>query len=171
MDDNDLSLGNFQQCINEALADCEWFLLVLTRNSLASDWVRMEVDAAIRLKNQKRIKEPIFIMAGDVDLYELPPLWGVFNIFDATTNYHAYTSALDRTLEAMRVSFRKTEYALGLTELDTWGETPKANWDSSKMGFTCPHCGGFNSLKLSYMHIKYVQSQNCTMCGKLFAIP
>jgi serine/threonine-protein kinase len=89
LDNNDLGPGNFQQHISDALVDCEWFLLVLTRNALESDWVRMEVDAAIRLKLQQRIKELIFIKATDVASTEVPPLWGVFNIFDALTDYDA----------------------------------------------------------------------------------
>ena len=56
MDMKDLGAGNFQENISKALADCEWFVLVLTRNALASDWVRMEVDAAIRLKHKKQIR-------------------------------------------------------------------------------------------------------------------
>jgi TIR domain-containing protein len=84
MDTNDLGAGNFQQGISEALANCEWFLLVLTPNALVSDWVRMEVDAAIWLKHQKRIKELIFIKAADIDFRGLPVLWCVFNIFDVT---------------------------------------------------------------------------------------
>jgi hypothetical protein len=98
MDTNDAGAGNFQQRINEALADCEWFLLVLTRNALASPWVRQEVDAANRLKNQGKIKDLIFIKAGDVDYHKLPPLWGVFNILDATGDY---TLAIIKVLKAV----------------------------------------------------------------------
>lgn len=100
MDSNDLGPGNFQQRISEALAECEWFLLVLTPSALVSDWVRMEVDAAIRLKHQMRIRELIFIQATDVDQSEIPALWGVFNIFDATTDYKA---ALMKTVKALGV--------------------------------------------------------------------
>ena len=98
IDDTDLGVGNFQQRISEALADCEWFLLILTRNALASGWVRQEVDAANRLLNYGRIKALVFVKAADVDLIELPALWGVFNVFDATADYAA---ALRRTLKAV----------------------------------------------------------------------
>jgi hypothetical protein len=54
MDRTDLGAGNFQQRISDALAVCEWFVLVLTRDALDSPWVRQEVDAANRLKNQGR---------------------------------------------------------------------------------------------------------------------
>src|SRR5215472_13038635 len=98
MDKTDLGAGNFQQRISEALADCEWFVLVLTKDALASPWVRQEVDAANRLKNQGKIHDLIFVQAGPVDHSELPALWGVFNILDATKDY---TDALNRTLKVV----------------------------------------------------------------------
>jgi|GEM_PF-2065421 tetratricopeptide (TPR) repeat protein len=96
MDSNDLGAGNFQQHIDEALAGCEWLLLVLTRNALSSEWVRQEVYAANRLKNQGQINELIFIKAEEVDHHQLPPMWGVYNIFDATQDY---SMALKRVLK------------------------------------------------------------------------
>jgi toxoflavin biosynthesis protein ToxD len=87
MDKTDLGAGNFQQHISDALADCEWFVLVLTREALASPWVRQEVDAANRLKNQGQVRDLIFVQAGLLEHREIPPLWGVFNIFDATRDY------------------------------------------------------------------------------------
>ena len=98
MDKTDIGAGNFQQRIDEALAHCEWFVLVLTREALASPWVQQEVYAANRLKNQGKIHDLIFIQAGPVDHSELPPLWGVFNIFDARKNYH---DALNMTLKVV----------------------------------------------------------------------
>ncbi len=101
MDVNDLGAGNFQQRISEALADCEWFLLVLTPNALSSDWVGMEVDAAIRLKHQKRVQELIFVKAAAFNQSELPALWGVFNIFDATRDY---ASAFGKVVKCVDLS-------------------------------------------------------------------
>lgn len=87
MDVNDLGAGSFPQRIGEALADCQWFLLVLTRNTLASEWVKQEVDAAIVLKNQGQIHEIIIVKADSVEPRELPPLWRIYNIFTATAEY------------------------------------------------------------------------------------
>lgn len=101
MDVNDLGAGNFQERIDKALAECEWFLLVLTRNALTSEWVRQEVYAANRLKNQGKINQLIFIKAGEVAHGELPPMWGVFNIFDAVADYE---NAIVRTLKEIGVS-------------------------------------------------------------------
>lgn len=105
MDVNDLGAGNFQERIDKALADCEWFLLVLTRNALASEWVRQEVYAANRLKNQGKIKQMVFIKAGEVEHSELPPMWGVFNVFDAISDYE---DAVARTLKEVGISVAVT---------------------------------------------------------------
>jgi len=114
MDVNDLGAGNFQEHINQALADCEWFLLVLTQNALASDWVRMEVDAAIRLKHQKQVKDLILIKASDLDYAELPALWGVFNILDATVDY---ATALEKTMIAIE------DPSIAINSMDTPSST------------------------------------------------
>jgi tetratricopeptide (TPR) repeat protein len=79
--------GDFQKRINDALAACEWVVLVLTKDALASPWVEQEINAAIRLKNQGRIRGVLPVQAGSVNINDLPPLWGVFNIFDATRGY------------------------------------------------------------------------------------
>jgi hypothetical protein len=76
--------GDFQKRINDALLACEWVVIVMTQNALTSPWVEQEVNAAIRLKHQGRIRDIIPLQAGPVDLRTLPPLWGVFNVFDAT---------------------------------------------------------------------------------------
>lgn len=101
LDKEDMGAGNFQQRISEALERCEWFVLILTRDALASPWVRQEVDAANRLKHQKRIRDLIFVKAGPIDQEELPAMWGIYHIFDATTEY---THALARMLAAIGIS-------------------------------------------------------------------
>src|SRR5271166_6556293 len=66
MDVADLGAGDFQQRINAALMDCEWVVLVLTDAALASPWVTQEINAAIRLKHQGRLRDLIFVRAGPV---------------------------------------------------------------------------------------------------------
>lgn len=101
LDKTDLGAGNFQHRISEALGKCEWFVLVLTQSALESSWVRQEVDAANRLKHLGTIHDLIFVKAGPVEHLEVPPLWGVYNIFDATSDYLA---AHDRVLKAVGLS-------------------------------------------------------------------
>lgn len=78
---------DFQERINRALASCDWFLLVLTPQAIASPWVRMEVHAGIRLKVQERMQAIIQVLAEPVDQVNIPPTWGTFNHFDATLDY------------------------------------------------------------------------------------
>jgi tetratricopeptide (TPR) repeat protein len=49
----------------------------------------MDVNAAIRLKHQGHIRNVLSVKAGPVDLGKVPPLWGVFNVFDATRDFAA----------------------------------------------------------------------------------
>lgn len=77
MDNTDLGAGDFQERISQALSDCEWFVLVLTKDALESKWVRLEVNAAIRLRNQEQVHDLIFLKAGPLEDHELQPLWGV----------------------------------------------------------------------------------------------
>jgi hypothetical protein len=80
----DIEAGDFQTRINNALLASEYVVVVLTKDALASPWVEQEVNAAIRLRHDARIKDILPIQAGPVDYRAIPPLWGVYNIFDAT---------------------------------------------------------------------------------------
>ncbi len=104
----DLGAGDFQKRINDALLACEWVILVLTENALESPWVEQEVNAALRLKNQQRIREVIPIKASKVRK-DIPPLWGVLNIFDATLDY---AIACDRVLNAVGITTKKQPTSL-----------------------------------------------------------
>ncbi len=59
--------GDFQRRIDEALVACEWVVLVLTTDALASTWVQQEIYAANRLRHDGRIKEILPIQPGAVD--------------------------------------------------------------------------------------------------------
>ena len=98
MDKTDLGAGDDPARISQALSDCEWFVLVLTTDALKSKWVRQEVDAAHRLKNQGQIHDLIFLHADLPHIHVVPPMWGVFNIIDARKDY---TSGFNRTLKAV----------------------------------------------------------------------
>jgi len=89
---------DFQKRINQALATCEWFVLVLTPDAIASTWVEMEVHAAIRLKTQGLIRGIIQLIAQPVAQSAIPPMWGIFADFDATRDYAAALAGLYGTL-------------------------------------------------------------------------
>lgn len=98
LDKTDLGAGDFQTGIGAALERCEWFVLVLTKSAIESPWVTQEVHAANRLKHQMRIRDLILIKAGPVEQHEIPAMWGVYNVFDATNDYDL---ALAKTLKAL----------------------------------------------------------------------
>jgi hypothetical protein len=89
---------DFQRRIDEAPLACQWVVLVLTPDALASTWVQQEIYAANRLRHDGRIEEILPIQARAVDNRAIPPLWGVYNIFDATRDY---ASARDGLLRAL----------------------------------------------------------------------
>jgi hypothetical protein len=90
--------ADFQKRINQALATCEWFVLVLTPEAIVSPWVEMEVHAAIRLKAQGRMRSIIQVVATSVTQEQIPPTWGINAHFDATRDYAA---ALHLTLREL----------------------------------------------------------------------
>jgi len=93
--------ADFQKRINEALAHCNWFVLVLTPAAIASQWVEMEVHAAVRLKTQGRMRGIIQVLAAIVAQDQIPPTWGIYAHFDATRDY---ATALDLTLRELRLT-------------------------------------------------------------------
>jgi Sulfatase-modifying factor enzyme 1/TIR domain len=93
--------ADFQKRINEALARCNWFVLVLTPGAIASPWVEMEVHAAIRLKAQGRMRGIIQVMAETVPQDQIPPTWGIYAHLDAA---HDYAAALKLTLRELGMS-------------------------------------------------------------------
>jgi uncharacterized protein YegL len=116
LDKDDLGAGDFQERISAALGDCEWLVLVLTRNALASKWVRQEVNAANGLQHRGQIRDLIFIKAGPVEHRELPALWSVYNIFDATADY---ATACNHTLKSVGLSPVEPHVSVSTRQQDT----------------------------------------------------
>lgn len=79
--------GNFARSINEGLGTCQWVVLVLTPNALKSGWVGDEIDAAANLKRKKRVRDVIPILAMSCDEITIPPLWDIWQRYDATKDY------------------------------------------------------------------------------------
>lgn len=96
LDNNDLGAGDFQERIGEALDNCEWFILVLTRRALASPWVKQEVSVANLLMNKGQIRNLILIRADSVNPEEMPTMWRIYQVFDGVDDY---ASALIKTLK------------------------------------------------------------------------
>jgi hypothetical protein len=111
--------ADFQERTNQALDSCEWLVLVLTPAALASPWVRTEVDAAIRLMMQGRMRGIIQLLAQPVAQERIPPTWGTYAHFDAIRDYAA---ALNLTLHELGLRSVSTtipsdRFPLSLTQL------------------------------------------------------
>ncbi|HLW03891.1 MAG TPA: toll/interleukin-1 receptor domain-containing protein [Ktedonobacterales bacterium] len=92
--------GDFMTRISEALSTCEWLVLVLTPEALASPAVQHEVNAAINRYWHKRMKGIIPLMAQPCNPEEIPAMWDNFHRYDATSDY---TSALAGLLRALGI--------------------------------------------------------------------
>lgn len=90
----DLKDSDFMERINGALASSDWVILVLTPHSVASAAVRMEINAALNLVIQKRLRAVIPIIATRTDEREIPPTWSTLHRYDATADYDEALSSL-----------------------------------------------------------------------------
>lgn len=94
----DINAGDFLKRISDGLGQSEWCVLVLTTNALASTAVEMEVNAALEMARQGQMKGVIPIVAGPLDVRQVPPLWRPLHRYDATSGYQAALSGLAHSL-------------------------------------------------------------------------
>jgi hypothetical protein len=98
VDMTDVTHDDFVKRINAGLKGREWLILVMTPDALRSDWVQLEVNAAIGLVMQRKMRSIIPVVARPCDLDDIPPLWAAYHRYDATTNYSA---ALEHLLQVL----------------------------------------------------------------------
>ena len=60
---------DWQMKIYRALQECEWFIVVLSSSAIGSDWVKAEVNWALKRRQNKIV--PILRQACDVDKLDL----------------------------------------------------------------------------------------------------
>jgi hypothetical protein len=101
VDMTDVTHDDFVKRINAGLKGREWFILVMTPAALQSDWVQLEVNAAIGLVMQKKMRSIIPVVARPCDLDDIPPLWAAYHRYDAT---HNYSAALAHLLQVLGLS-------------------------------------------------------------------
>lgn len=99
-----ISHGNFMQHIDDALAHCDWLVLVLTPNAVASPYVKSEVYAALMRANQGFMRDVIPVLAAPCAPGSIPPQWDLLHRYDATQNYEV---ALDGVLGAVGLPTQK----------------------------------------------------------------
>lgn len=98
VDTIELDRGDFMKRINDALASCEWLILVLSPASIQSGYVEMEVNAAINRVQQRFMKAVIPVLARPCDAHMIPPLWGNLHRYDATYDYKGALQGILRAL-------------------------------------------------------------------------
>ncbi len=77
----------FVYTLNQKLATCEWFLLVLTPETLQSTRIAMVVNTALTLIVQQKMRGLFTMLAAQVDQRDMPPTWTTIRMFDATQDY------------------------------------------------------------------------------------
>ncbi len=87
VDMDQIRQGDFMQRINEGLANSDWLVLVLTPNAIQSQYVPIEVFAAMSLVQHGRMQGVIPIVAETCDPSTMPPLWMNLHRYDATNDY------------------------------------------------------------------------------------
>lgn len=89
LDSSHLGAGDFVARINDALQRSDVFVLVLTPAALASQWVQQEMNAAITREKQGILRAIFVVEAQHCPLGAIPPLWTVYNRYDANNDYSA----------------------------------------------------------------------------------
>jgi formylglycine-generating enzyme required for sulfatase activity len=90
--------GDFLGKINTALQQCQWLVLVLTPNAVASKWVNLEVNAAIHRREIGQMRGVLPMLASHVALDTIPPVWANLHRYDAVGNYQGAVARLTQTL-------------------------------------------------------------------------
>ena len=86
--------GDFLRRINQGLATCDWLVLVETPNSLQSDPVEMEVNAALNRVLYGQMRGVVRLVAAARDPREVKPVWAPLQFYDATSDYAGAVAAL-----------------------------------------------------------------------------
>lgn len=88
--------GYFVENIEQALRQCDWFLVVLSPDALQSPWVKMEVDAAM---SDPRFRNRVLpVLAETCDWKGLHPCIGHYQLFDFVASAREWEARLLRHL-------------------------------------------------------------------------
>jgi formylglycine-generating enzyme required for sulfatase activity len=90
--------GDFLGKINEALQQCQWLVLVLTPNAVASKWVNIEVNAGINRREKGLMHGVLPVLASPMAHDAIPPVWDNLHRYEAVANYEGEVARLIRTV-------------------------------------------------------------------------
>ena len=85
--------------INDALASCDWLVLVLTPAAISSPFVKLEVNTAIGRAMKGYMRGVIPIIAAPTDPRSIPPTWDGLHRYDAIRDYATALQSLLRALD------------------------------------------------------------------------
>ncbi len=93
----------FLPFLNQTLPDLQWFVLFQTASAAQSYQVRMAVNTALKLLEQRRLQGVIrFLASSDGSSVEAPPEWATLPTFDGSYDYPRAIEKLVLTLEKER---------------------------------------------------------------------
>ena len=98
VDMTNIRSGDFVGHISEGLKTCEWLIVVLTPEALASEFVPWEVNIGVAMAVQKEIKGVIPFMVHPCDPKTIPRAWITLHRYDATSDYKSALAGLLRAL-------------------------------------------------------------------------
>jgi hypothetical protein len=90
--------GNIMDRINDALSNADWLILVQTPDAVRSQYVKLEVGAALTRVMSGLMQGVIPIIAKPCDPRDVPPLWQTLRYYDATQDY---PGALTQLVQAL----------------------------------------------------------------------
>jgi TIR domain len=106
--------GDFLGKINAALQQCQWLVLVLTPNAVASKWVNLEVNAAINRREKGLMRGVLPMLASQMAHDAIPPVWDNLHRYDGVGNYRGEVALPDPHARpiwrACRVATRAASY-------------------------------------------------------------
>jgi hypothetical protein len=90
--------GDFLGKINQALQQCQWLVLVLTPNAVASKWVNIEVNAGINRREKGLMRGVLPMLASPMAHDAIPPVWDNLHRYDGVGNYSSEVARLTATI-------------------------------------------------------------------------
>jgi hypothetical protein len=167
-----ITSGSFVAKISEGLAHRQSLVLVMTPASLASQWVRLEVDIAIAEQRAGRMLGVIpFVMLPCKDT-DIPHLWRTFQRYDATKNYEA---ARDGVLRALGLSLPRVTDDLQLARQGAASKPTSADATAPPAGATQkvqqPNLARLKSMNRlrSLSHTKFIDAVAIHRCCRIDA--
>ncbi|HEX6799366.1 MAG TPA: TIR domain-containing protein [Ktedonobacterales bacterium] len=94
----DIAYDNFLKKIDEGLRDRQWLVLVMTPTALRSEFVQMEVTAALLQVAKHSMRGVIPILAAPCSDKEIPATWAPLHRYDATRDYQSALAGLINAL-------------------------------------------------------------------------